>query len=81
MRLDSFEPFFPLLDPEHTSPVELAGLRNILKKLFRNDQHLVADLDKGIVDVAMETDCLIGWKRPWGGRPDDALALCSRTRM
>ena len=63
-------PSAPLLHPEHSSPFELAGLRHALKQLLRYDQHLVANLDKGIVDIAMETDRLIGRECPWGGRPD-----------
>src|SRR6185436_10057068 len=70
LRLDSFESFAPLLHPKYSSPFELAGLRHALKQLLRYDQHLVANLDEDIVDVAMETHCLIGRKCPWGGRPD-----------
>ena len=67
---DPFISFTPLLHPEHPHSFEPAGFRHTLKKLFSNDQHLVADLDEGIIDLAMDTNGSIGRERPWRGRPN-----------
>jgi hypothetical protein len=64
LRLDPFESFSSLLHPEHSSPFETAGLHHAFHQLLRNDQDFVANLNKRIVDIPMQTDRLIGRECP-----------------
>ncbi len=57
---------------------DVAGIHDALDQVGGHDVELVADLDEGILELAVQADGLVGGQSPGGGGPDDEVGLIHR---
>ena len=57
---------------------DVAGIHDALDEVSGHDVELVADLDEGVLELAVQADSLVGGQGPGGGGPDDEVGLLHR---
>ena len=60
---------------------DVAGVHDALDQLGGHDVVLLADLDEGILELAVQADGLVGGQGPGGGGPDHEVGLVHRDAM
>ena len=58
--------------------LDVAGIHDALDQFGGHDVELIADLDEGVLELAVQADCLVSGQSPSGGGPDDEVGLVHR---
>ena len=58
--------------------LDVAGVHDALDQFGGHDVELIADLDEGVLELAVQADRLVSGQSPSGGGPDDEVGLVHR---